>query len=303
MKTMKNLLFLLLGLMIAVLTTNCTDKKAVEKAETTEATAETESVIKVSKPEFKKFVVVTDGDENDKVALLKDADPNSPSLQMWYESDCESDFCEEIYQWSDEPGKSGFELETGGIAYVGKIFPVLGEKGDYYKVATLNKWCLIESAYIHKGTVGDIETAPIKADMLDNHEGGIRSRILKDGKYKDIVLIDNEDELYGETLQVGMLLDGCVATPVTYSFDCQLDNSQNEPIEIKEEGDNFFIKYNGSLCVADDGDSFNQLDPNKLTDEHINQIVGLVTKKEPEFVEYTYHFPAQGLQYFIWKAK
>lgn len=300
---MKNRLFLLLGLMIPILTTNCTDKKSVEKAETTEATEETESIIKVNKPEFKKFVVVTDGDEEEGVGLLKEADPNSPTLQRWFESDCESDYCEEIYQWSDQPGKPGFELGTDAIASVGGIFPVLGEKGDYYKVAVLNKWCEIESAYIHKATVGDIETAPIKAEMLDNHEGGIRSRILKDGKYKDIVLIDNEDELYGETLQVGILLDGCIATPVSYSFDCQLDNSQKEPIEIKEEGGNFFIKYNESLCVVEDGDSFNQLDPNKLTDEHINQIVGMVTKKEPEIAEYIYHFPAQGLQYFFWNAK
>ena len=302
---MKNRLFLLLGSMILVLTANCTDKKAAEKAQTTEATAETESVIKVGKPEFKKFVVVTDGDEEDGVALLKDADPNSPSLQMWFESDCESDFCEEIFQWSDQPRPQGFDLGTDAIASVGRIFPLLGEKGDYYKVGTLNRWCEIESAYIHKGVVGDIEVKPINAEMLEENtdELGFKCRVLKDGKYKDIVFIDNEDELHGETLQVGVLLDGCIATPVTYSFDCQLDINQQEPIEIREEGSNLFLKYNESLCVESDGDRFNQIDPNKLTDEHINQLVGMVTKKKPEIVECIYHFPAQGLQYFFWNAK
>ena len=55
---MKNRLLLVLGLVIPILTANCTNKKAAEKAETTEATEKTESVIKVNKPEFKKFVVV-----------------------------------------------------------------------------------------------------------------------------------------------------------------------------------------------------------------------------------------------------
>ena len=293
----------MLGLMIPILTANCTNKKAAEKAETTETAAKTENVIKVNKPPFEKFVVVTDGGEDDGVGLLKEADPNSPSLQRWLESDCESDYCEEKYQWADQPSLSGFELGTDPIARVGGIFPVLGEKGDYYKVGVLSKWCEIESAYIHKATVGDIEWAPIKADMLDNPEGGIKTRVLKNGKYKDIVLIDNEDELNGETLQVGILLNGCIATPVTYSFDCMLDISIKEPIEIREEDNNFFIKYSRSLCVASDDDNFNQLDPNKLTDEHINKIVEMVTKQKPEFVEYTYHFPAQGLQYFFWNAK
>ena len=306
---MKNRLFLLLGLMIPILTANCTNKKAVEKVETTEATANTESVIKVSKPEFKKFVVVTDGDEDGVVALLKDADPNSPSLQQWYESDCESDYCEEKYLWSDQPRPQGFDLNTDAIASVGKIFPVLGEKGDYYKVSVLNKWCEIESAYIHKATVGDIEMKPFNADMLEKNgdEMNLKCRVLKDGKYKGIFIGDQYDELNGETLQVGVLLDGALVVPVTYNIDCQMipeseENTDN--LEIREEEGNIFIRYNKSLSgIAEEEINALQLDPKKLDDKQIARIIETVTKKKPELVEYTYHFPAQGLHYFYWNAK
>ena len=306
---MKNRLLLVLGLVIPILTVNCTNKKAAEKAETTEATEKTESVIKVSKPPFEKFVVVTDGDEEEGVALLKDADPNSPSLQRWFESDCESDYCEEKDQWSDQPSPQGFYLGTDAIASVGRIFPVLGEKGDYYKVGVLNKWCEIESAYIHKATVGDIETAPINADMLEKNgdEMNLKCRVLKDGKYKGIFIGDQYDELNGETLQVGVLLDGALVVPVAYNIDCQMIPESEETtdnLEIREEGDDIFIRYNKSLSmIAEEEINACQLDPKKLDDKQIARIIETVTKKKPEFVEYTYHFPAQGLHYFFWNAK
>ena len=306
---MKNLFLVLLGVMIPMLTANCSDKKTVEKAETTEATAKTESIIKVSTPPFKKFVVVTVEDEAEGAPLLKKADDNSPSLQRWFESDCESDFCEQKYQWSDQPRPQGFDLGTDAIASVGRIFPVLGEKGNYYKVAILGKWCDIESAYIPKNCVGDIEMKPIKADMLEEFGNGMNLKccVLKDGKYKDVFIGDQYDELDGETLQVGVLLNDAVAIPVNYSIDCQMIPESKETtdnIEIKEEGNNFFVKYNKSLSeIAEEEINARQLDPKKLDDKQIAKIIDTVTKKNPELVEYIYHFPAQGLQSFFWNTK
>ena len=107
MKTMKNGMYVLLGLMFMVTTINCSNKKGAEKAaDAAEVAAETENVLKVSAPPFTKFVVVTVDDSG----LYKEADKNSPTLVCWSVSDCESDYCETIYQWSDQPGKEGFEL-------------------------------------------------------------------------------------------------------------------------------------------------------------------------------------------------
>ena len=301
MKTIKTLLLVvLLGLLIPVLTANCKDKKTVEKAETAETTAKTESVINVSAPPFKKFVVVS----TEEAGLYKKATVNSPTLVRWDEADCESDFCEILYQWSDQPAKAGFELSTDIIACEGRVFPVLGEEGDFYKVCTYNEWCDIESAYIPKACVGDIESAPIKSDMLESEDNYFKCRVIKDGKYKDIVLIDEYDELQGETLQVGVLQDGVVLTPTVYYIDSYLDIEQKEDIILREEENNFFLRYNKSLAMPTEEDyDPNRIDLNKLSAEQIAKIVDTVTSKKPEFVNCMYHFPAQGLQFFFYKAK
>ena len=251
MKTIKTRLIVVLwAVLIPMLTANCSDKKTAGNTETAEktaeATAKTESVIKVTTPPFQKFVVVTTED----AGLHKKADTSSPNLVRWFESDCESDFCENFYQWSDQPGKPGFELSTEIMTYEGRVLPVLAEEGNFYKVSTLSIWCDIESAYISKDCVGDIESAPITADMLEAPDNFFKCRVVKDGKYKDIVLIDEYDELDGETLKVGVLKDGTVACPLVYWMDSSLKNDQEEALIIDEMENNFFIRFNKSMAVA-----------------------------------------------------
>lgn len=301
MKTIKTRLFILLwGMLIPFVTANCSGKKTAEKAEETETTTNAESVIQVSNPPFQKFVVVT----TEKAELYKNADTNSPTLVVWNESDCESDFCETIYQWSDQPGKSGFESGEENIACEGRVFPVLGEEGNFYKVSTTTKWCNIESAYIPKDCVGDIESAPIKADVLEADDNYFKCRVVKDGKYKDIVLIDEYNELEGEYLHVGVLNDGVVATPLIYNIYSFQLNDQKEDIIIDNTEDEISLKYSKSMALpAEDGGESYQIDLKKLSDEQIAKIVDTVIQKKPEYVEYMYHFPAKGLESFIYKSK
>lgn len=304
MKTIKTKLFVvLLAMLFPMLTTNCSGKKTADKTETTEtaeATAKTESIIKVAAPPYQKFVVVTVEEEG----LYKEADTNSPTLTRWIESDCESDICEMIYQWSDQPHKSGFEPSTDIIACEGVIFPVLGEEGQFYKVGTINHWCEIESAYIPKSSVGDIECAPIKADLLEAEDIGFKCRVMKDGKYKDIVLIDEYSELEGETLHVGVLKDGFVATPLTYHMFGDLANDQKDGIVIDDSEDDITFKFNKSLAMpVEYEEDMYRLDLTKLSDEQIAKIVDTVIKKKPEYVDCMYHFPAQGLRSFTYLSK
>ena len=301
MRAIKIKLFIVLWcLLIPILTANSNDKKAVGKAETAETTAKAESVIKVTPPPFKKFVVVN----TEETGLYKKADTNSPTLVRWFESDCESDFCENIYQWSDQPGKPGFELSTDIIACEGRVFPVLGEEGKFYKVSILNEWCDIESAYIPKNCVGDIECAPIKADMLESEDNYFKCRVVKDGKYKDIVLIDEYDDLNGETLRVGVLNEGTVAIPLTYHFDSILDREQKEGLIVDETEGFFFLRYSKNLAMPiEEGYESCQLDLKKLSNEQIAKIVDMVTSKKPEYVSCMYHFPAMGLETFYYLSK
>ncbi len=301
MKTIKTILVAVLwGILIPALAANCSDKKSAEKAESVDATKKTEIVIDVANPPFTKFIVVT----AEEAVLYQKADVNSPNLVRWIESDCESDYCENIYQWSDQPAKPGFELSTDIIASEGRTYPVLGEEGDFYKVCTLEEWCDIESAYIPKASVGDIECAPIKAEKLEAEDDYFKCLVVKDGKYKDIVLIEESDELVGETLQVGVLSDGAVGIPAVYNFDCSLDAEQKDDLTINESEGIFFLKYNKNLAMtAAEDEGVYLLDLKKLNDEHIAKIVDTVTSKKSEYVKWMYHFPAQGLETFYYKAK
>ena len=196
-------------------------------------------------------------------------------------------------------------MGTDAIAGPGRVFPLLGEEGDYYKVSTLGKWCDIESAYILKSDVGEIEMKPITADMLegDGEESSLTYRVIKDGKYKDIVIGYEYDELNGETLQVGLLRDGALVTPVTYMIDSQMSTELND-IEITESDGTFSLKYGQSMSVVTDEETNSrQLDIKKLSNKQIEKIIDTVTKKKPEYVECMYHFPAMGVRMFYYKTK
>lgn len=298
MKTIKTILFIVLGgMLIPTLAANGKEKTDVEIADEAETTPKTESVIEVASLPFQKYVIVT----TEESGLYKKADTNSPCLVRWIDSDCESDFCESFYQWSDQPGKPGFDLSTEIIACEGRILPVLGEEGNFYKVYTLNEWCDIESAYIRKDCVGDIESSPIKPDMLEAEDNYFKCRMMKDDKYKNIVLIDEYDELNGESLRVGVLKDGAVATPIAYYIDTYMEIEQNEDIIVKETEGRFVVEYNKNLAVESDG--FTQLDLKRLSEEQMAKIVDMVTGKKPEYVNYMVHFPANGLETICYKAK
>lgn len=301
---MKNCMYVLLGVMFMALTVNCSNKKGVEKTEATETTevaSDTGNVLKVSVPPFTKFVIVTVEEEG----LYKEADKNSPTLVSWGESNCESDYCERIFQWSDQPGKEGFVLDTDIFTYEGKVFPVLGEEGDFYKVCVFNKWCDIESAYIPKASIADIEAVPVNAETFKEKSEGFyfESRVVKEGKYKGVVISDQYSEIDGETLNVGVLVDGALAIPLIYQIDASLNIDQKEDFVIRDEEDSFFINYNNNLKATEGEDGTFRIDLNKLTDEQIANLVDKVTKKKPDLVEYMYLFPAKGPELFYYKAK
>ena len=138
--------------------------------------------------------------------------------------------------------------------------------------------------------------------MLESDDFYLACRVMSGGKYKDIVLMDESDELEGETLQVGVLNDGVVALPFAYNIDCNLHNDQKEGIHIGETEGYFILSFNQSVAKATEFDSF-QLDLKKLSMEQIAHIVDTVIKKKPEYTEFMYHFPAQGMKTFVYMAQ
>ena len=141
-------------------------------------------------------------------------------------------------------------------------------------------------------------------DKLEAEDDYFKCRVLKEGKYKDIVLLEEYNELEGETFKVGVLSDGVVATPIAYNFDCFWLDNQNEGVIVDDSEESLSLSYNKSMATpTGEGDESYRIDLKKLSDEQIAKIVDTVTKRKPEYVEYIYHFPAQGLQTFIYMVK
>ena len=296
---MKNRLFLLLCVLIPMLTANCSDKKSVEKTAKTETTEATARQIKLSNPPFKKFIVVSE----EGAKIHKKADNSSPTLVCWAE-DCEGDDCEMLFKWSDEPGKAGYNKETD-MAYVGRLYPVTGEEGNFYKVNILTETCDIESGFLSKDLVASIDYEPINAADLKNiEEPQYKYLVITEGKNKGFVLIDQEDELWGETLMVGMLINGIIAVPCDFTFDCSNNNQQQQPIAISKSDNRYYLEYSNNMkVVAEEGYEIYQLDPKKLGSDQIDQIIGTFSNSKPDLVMYFYHFPARGLQTFYSRNK
>ena len=102
-------------------------------------------------------------------------------------------------------------------------------------------------------------------------------------------------------------MDGVVATPVVYNIDCTMIpelEETTENMQIEESEGYFSLRYNKSLAVPlEEGYEAYQLDPKKLSPEQIAKIVDKVMTKKPEYVQYMYHIPAQGLQSFYFVTK
>ena len=256
----------------------------------TEAPQE-EILSNVKAPVWEKFVVVT----QEEVAIYKEADENSPKRMVCYE-DAESDMIDIVKNWSDEECPAGY-LQEQLYVYSEEVYPCLGEEGDFYKVALCGLYDKDdEVGYIAKSEATEIKPEPI-ADVASFNTNctWANMRYFADGKYKDMVMRTDYDELEGSRINIGKLIDGAVAFPMNYFIFCY-DNTEIDSLRFNEveyeEGmviDN--IEYPSSMQYeSEDGYSI-MLDLSKLTDEQVDQLYDAIVKDEPDYVEYLYYFP------------
>ena len=256
----------------------------------TEAPQE-EFMNEVKAPTWEKFVVVT----QEEVSLYKAADETSAQRMVCYE-DAESDMVDIMNIWSDESAPEDY-LQESLCLYPDEVFPCLGEEGDFYKVALCGLYDKDdEVGYIAKSAATEIKAEPITNEKTFNMCcSWAQMRYFPDGKYKNMVMRTKYDELEGERVNIGKLIDGVVAFPVNYSIDCycntETDSLQFDEAEY-EEGmviDN--LGYPTSMRYeSEDGYSI-MLDFSKLTDEQVDKLYDAIVKEEPTYVEYQYYFP------------
>ena len=209
---MKKLALYALGLCVSLMFMNCKGQASGGNSDgdATDDSVQVGNILNVGEPTVEKFVrVVKENSE-----IFRYADPESPWLVTWME-DLESDMAIIVDKWSNEDVPDGYSCDES-FAYPGQVFAVLGEEGDFYKVSIYNDNCDIESGFVKKADVEDVEPETATADALeeiDSEIEGMDMKIFKEGKYKGLVLRVLQDELHGITLEVGVLMNGCLAFP------------------------------------------------------------------------------------------
>ena len=303
---MKKMMLLAMGLCVSLLLWNC-------KGQTTTGTSEEEDSVqvdnplKVAKPTVVKFVRVV-ADESTEVFM--EADAESPWRVIWMEEDSESDMMDVVEKWSNEDVPDGYSCDEAP-AYAGTVLAVLGEEGDFYKVSIRNELCFMEAGYVKKADVADVEPEKLTDEEMEELEGDmdwIHLRMVKEGKYKGLVLRCILDELKGECFDVGVMLDGVLAFPeensvfIDYSPDVQeltfMGSVQDGQLP-------FYFQYPKSMARWSEDDYPQGFDLDKLTDEQIERIVQDMLKQESEYVKYDFLIPMTegGVMTFWLKSK
>lgn len=284
---MKKLFFVLAGMLMSILFMSCTNAKTTAAQES--EPAEEENLLGIRKPVFEKFVVVNEGHES---PLYQKADKNSPTLCCWTE-DIESDMADVQYHWSNEKVAEGY-APNDCVTWEGCILAVLGEEGDFYRVSTLGDYGDIEAAYVPKAAVGDLTTEPYTAEVAEAVEWH-QTMVIKDGKYKNLVLTDNFDELWGESIELGVLLDGCIAYPVGAKADCDVDVTLNK-IKVSKEENYITFFFPKNLRNRPWSVGFGEtVDLEKLSEEQIEEICEALMSQEYDKVRYDYYAPGYGV--------
>lgn len=304
---MKKLALYALGFCVSLMLMNCKGQVSGGNSEGEAGgdSVQTGNVLNVGEPSMVKFVRVVKEDSE----IFRYADPESPWLVTWME-DLESDMAIIVDKWSNEDVPDGYSCEES-FAYPGRVFAVLGEEGDFYKVSIYNENCDMEYGFVKKADVEDVEPETATAEALEEFDSeieGMDMKIFKEGKYKGLVLRVLQDELHGITLEVGVLMDGCLAFPELNRGEIFCDRNVKELTfmgKAKEGELQYYFKYPKSMARWPEEDLMEGLDYDKLTDEQIERIVQDMMERKSEFVKYDYLIPGAegGLMSFWMKNK
>jgi hypothetical protein len=303
---MKKIGFFVMVLCASMMMWNCKGGTSVGSGQAEGDSAVAGNPLHIGMPVVEKFVRVT-SEEN--ATVYKSASVDSPCRVLWME-DLESDMADIVEKWSDEKVPQNYNSDEYP-AYAGEVLAVLSEEGDFYKVSIYNDRCDAECGYVKKADVSDVApekvTDDMLAEMIDMFEW-VRVKIVDKGKFKGLVLRSTQDELEGERLDVGVMLDGVLAFPEHASFFIDYSPEIQELTFVKPEPGEFplYFKYPKSMAIWNDEYEYSQgLNPETLTDEQIERIVEDVLKQKSEYMKYDFSIPNTegGIMTFWLKSK
>ena len=301
---MKKFLIIAWGLFVSLMMWSCKGQTTGDKgADGADSVAATENPLKVGMPDMVKFVRVV-AEEGTPVRM--EANENSPWRVIWME-DLESDMADIVYMWSDTDVPEGYNCDAAP-AYAGDVLAVVGEEGDFYKVSIHNKYNCHDYGYVKKADVEDVEAEKANIDDLMEEMEYIHVRVIKDGKYKGLVLRSFMDELEGDRFEVGVMLDNVLAFPEENSFMIAYDPDVKEltfMADVPNNNSPNYFTFPKSMAFMSEEGYPEGFDPEKLTDEQIDRIVKDAMKAESEFVMYEFVIPMTegGMRAFWLKSK
>lgn len=287
---MKKNLLSVCSAMLLMLLASCNGKKEAPKSE---------NLFNIDLPPFEKLVVTT----ADETEVYKEASTDSPTLVQWVE-DIESDMADVQSKWSDEPGLEGYNDYPDQL-FTDAVVPVIAEEGDFYKISNYNDYIHYGETnvgYILKANVKDVTPEPLTTESPVLCEKGdwMNFYIVKDGKYKNLVLRAQMRELTGDKLNVGVLLEnGCVAFPHNYSF-CLGVNEAGTDINIQTydyDDMNYELGFPPSMYYDNPDNYIRLFDPSQLSEAQIEKIFNTVNGTETGDIEYMYYFPKMEMKF------
>ena len=253
---MKKIAFLAMGLCVSLMLWNCKGQPTGGNSEGEDsAQAQVENPLNLPAPQVQKFVRVV-ADESTEVFRYADVESPWRVTWTWFE-DPESDVCDIVDSWSNEDVPDDYECEEYP-AYAGDVFAVLGEEGDFYKVSVRSDRNEAEFGYVKKEDVAEVEPEKVDEDLFPEMRDmyGIHVRVIKEAKYKGLVLRVIEDDLEGNKFEVGVMTDDYLAFP------------EKGPLLTEES-----------------------IDVDLLSDERIDEIVRNLKKQKQEYVKYDFVIP------------
>ena len=249
-------------------------------------------ILPVQKPAWEKFVVVL----NEDVVLFKEAKTISPKLEVMVE-EIDSDVPGRYFKWDDTPNKRGYSSFVYKL-YSNRILPVVGEEGEWYKVAVSDDEIGFIDCYVQKTYCREVKPEPITPELLNelrSYKGsdawfGLQT----EGRYKDICFISSNNEFGGSWLDLAVLHNGVIINPLTKHI--MISSSE-------EDGPLFEVNYNEAYEMSiltcgkqlQGGDGW--LDAQLIIQEAKNGVLNLdnffesIPTSQSSIQEVSYYFP------------
>lgn len=274
-----------IGLLIWLVTSLFSGSSVTSKSDNTPS-----NLLNVEAPAWKEFVhPKTDG-----VKLYKSADSNSPRLQIAMEP-CDGDACDTELIWSGEKKPRGWTANDWDT-YVGDVFPVLADEGDYYKVYVSHEWLGAAEAFIKKSECEVVKPVKITQEILDaiGKEGYRRDYVIQEGALKNLCFSSYYGDYDELMFCMGQLCDNCIVlvntkavwlSPSDEDGPIEFSRSDNDPNEAYQ------LAFGKNNCWTSGENSSGLFDAQKLSEEQAESIYNAIRMDSTNVMQVLYYIP------------